>query len=88
MKPNTRLLIQFRFSDGSMKGWGYDYPYYNKLKNLQTSITRDFAEDFPENDEIHLFYYTHDTVVEANNAEELAEKAVEWLQATGDYNGN
>jgi hypothetical protein len=87
MKPKSRLLIQFRFPDGSMKGWGYDYPYYNKIDDLKAAIIRDF-DGWPAHDEIHLFYYQDEGVITSDNPTDLAEDAVAWLQATGNYNGN
>lgn len=87
MKPKTRLLIRLTLKNGDMKGWGYDYPHYNSLDTLIGAIKNDFS-DLPENSEIHLFYYTHDTAITAENADELAEKASEWLVGTGDYNGH
>jgi hypothetical protein len=87
MKPNTRLLIRFTFSDGSMKSWGYDYPYFNSALGVKTAITEDFKK-LPENTEIHLFYFSHDTTITANTPLELANKAAEWIVATGDFNGN
>ncbi len=87
MKPKTRLLIRLSFADGSMKRWGYDYPYFDNLTTLKMSIERDF-EEMPDNTGIHLFYHTHDSEVTAKDSIELAEKAANWLVETKDYNGN
>jgi hypothetical protein len=86
MKPKTRLLIRFTLPNGDMKGWGYDYPHYNLLSVLKAAIKDDFAE-WPEHSEIHLFYWTHEGIITADNADDLAEKAAYWLSTTGDYNG-
>lgn len=85
MKPDTRLLIRLTLKDGSMKSWGYDYPYYKTAQQLRDDIEKDFAL-VPKNTEIHIFYYEHDTTVKAKKNKELADVVLAWLQDTGDYN--
>lgn len=87
MKPNTRLLIRFSFADGSMKSWGYDYPHYESLEAIKTSVLADFA-DMPDHTEVHVFYYNHDSVLTITDAQDLADQVADWIKNTGDYNGN
>lgn len=87
MKPKTRLLIQFTLPNGDKKGWGYDYPLYENIDYLRKCIENDFSVNMPENSEIHLFYYLSNDVIAATTAAELAQKSVDWIIATGEYNG-
>lgn len=85
MKPKTRLLIRLTFSNGDMRGWGYDWPHYPSTEYLQKNLEEDFA-DLPEHTECHLFYYDHETDIEVESGDDLAKKTMNWLKSTGDYN--
>lgn len=87
MKPGTRLLIRFTLPNGDMKGWGYDYPHYKTGQELYQAITSDFSE-WPENTDISLFYHQSDKQAQAEDAEQLADIAVNWLSSFGVFNGN
>ncbi len=84
MKPNTRLLIRLTLSDDSVKGWGYDYPYYKTKADLIADIEKDF-KSIPNNKEIRLFYYDQESVVAATDGKELSQVVIEWLLSTGNY---
>lgn len=87
MQPRTRLLIQFTLPNGDIKGWGYDYPHYQKTDYLRSCIAADFADGLPENEGIHISYMTHEEDIIADTPESLAQQCVEWLPTTGDYSG-
>lgn len=88
MQPNSRLLIRFTLPNGDMKGWGYDYPYYQKVDYLRQSIKDDFRDGLPDNVQVHLFYLVSDKIVQVTDGDDLADKAIDWLNTTGQYNGD
>jgi hypothetical protein len=70
-----------------MKGWGYDYPYFDTDDKLKQAITTDFDE-VPKNKGIHLFYNDSDVEITSKDANSLAEKALDWLNSLDTYSGN
>jgi hypothetical protein len=85
MKPKSRLLISFTLPNGDIKGWGYDQKFHATPAILEKSIADNFSE-IPENTEIRLSYYGHETTVEADNGAELISTCMKWIASTGDYN--